>query len=61
MLGVMKFPDKGARMCSKCGEKPGMWHLRAHQHFVCEDCRKAIEWRDPTKHDPRTGKAMLHD
>ena len=31
--------------CTECKEAEGMWHLRARTKFVCEECRKKIEWR----------------
>jgi hypothetical protein len=31
------------RLCDKC-DKPGMWHLRAHTLFLCDEHRRKLEW-----------------
>lgn len=30
--------------CTECKEQEAIWHIRARTKFVCEDCRKKIEW-----------------
>lgn len=46
---MMKDGEKPAiRMCDSCKESPGMWHLRAHLLFLCDECKRKLEWEQGT-------------
>lgn len=40
--------------CTRCRAAEGMWKLRAGQMFVCEECRKIVEYRTEEEFDAAT-------
>ena len=38
-----KEMKQALKKCDQC-DNPGMWHLRAKTKFLCDDCRRKLEW-----------------